>query len=215
MAAGNNSTSKTRRALPKEVRKEQLILATMKCIAKNGLGGITMAQVTKEAGLSTGIANLHFESKGKLLVETLKFVTTEYNQGQAEILTSDKSSTVADRIEAILEFDFSPRVAEKTKIAVWFAFCGEAKSRPTYQKICSNTDFKAEEALGDLFQAAIDEGGYIGLDAALLASGYTALIDGLWLNLLIAPRHMNRATAQQIARNYLAGSLPKHIKAES
>ena len=208
-------TKTSRRALPREVRKQQLIDATMRSIARNGLSGTTMAQVTREAGLSLGIANLHFQSKEKLLVETLKYVTQEYNRGQTAILENERYPTVADKIEAILRFDFSARVTEKSKMAVWFAFWGEAKSRPTYQRICSRWDFQAEDAICALFQAAIDEGNYTNADAKLLATGYTALIDGLWLNLLVAPRHLSRKKASSIARNYLASALPQHVKPES
>ena len=70
--------SETPRSLPAKTRRKQLIKATIKCIAKNGLSGTTMADVTKLAGLSLGIVNLHFETKEKLLVETLRFITDEY-----------------------------------------------------------------------------------------------------------------------------------------
>jgi TetR/AcrR family transcriptional repressor of bet genes len=197
------------------VRQEQLILATMKCIARNGLSGTTVAQVTKEAGLSLGIANLHFESKEKLLVATLLHVTEEYNRGQAAILESDRYPTTAARIEAILQFDFSPQVTTREKMAVWFAFWGEAKSRPTYQRICSQTDFKAEDAICALFRIAIEEAGSEDVDAALIAAGYTAMVDGLWLNMLVAPQHLKRDQALAIARSYLASAFPFHLTPES
>ncbi|MBP6701221.1 MAG: TetR family transcriptional regulator, partial [Halioglobus sp.] len=104
------TSSKPPRALPKEVRKEQLIRATIKCIAGHGLSGVTLALVTREAGLSMGIANLHFESKEKLLLETLQWVTAEYAAGQAAILENAQYPTTAARIEALLQFDFSPAV---------------------------------------------------------------------------------------------------------
>ncbi|MEJ6670301.1 MAG: TetR family transcriptional regulator, partial [Pseudomonadales bacterium] len=62
--------AKKREILPRAVRQQQLILATMQCISKVGLSSVTMAEVTKDAGLSRGIANLHFESKENLLIET-------------------------------------------------------------------------------------------------------------------------------------------------
>ena len=203
--------STRRRALPKKVRREQLIRATMTCIARTGLSGVTMASVTSEAGLSLGIANLHFKSKDKLLLETLKHVTAEYNQGHSAILQGEGNNTTAEKIEALLKFDFSPEVTRKEKLAVWFAFWGEAKSRPTYQRICSQADSAAEDAVGQLFQAAINERGYSGADAGLLSSGYTALIDGLWLDLLVCPRHLKRDKARQVARHYLASAFPDHI----
>ena len=206
------TANKTRRAQPKEVRKEQLIQATIKCIAKHGLSGTTMALVTREAGLSMGIANLHFKKKKKLLLETLQSVTDEYAAGQAAILEGEKFQSTSARIEALLNFDFSARVIDKNKLAVWFGFLGEARSRPTYQRICSRQDSLAEEKITALFQLALDEAGDKVVDAALLAAGYIALVDGLWLNSLVDPRRLPWKKSARAARHYLATALPKHIK---
>lgn len=205
------AASKPRRAQPREVRREQLILATIKCIARHGLSGITMALVTREAGLSLGIANLHFESKEKLLLETLQYVTAEYSLGQAAILEDDSFTSITAKIEALLAFDFSARIIDKDKLAVWFAFLGEAKSRPTYRSICSRQDSVSEKALTTLFQQAIDEAPYQNADAQLLATGYISLVDGLWLNALVAPRRLGWKKAYRAARHYLASAFPQHI----
>ena len=204
----------TRRTLPREVRREQLIRATMKSIARHGLSGTTMATVTKEAGLSLGIANLHFESKENMLNETLQYVTDEYANGQLAILNNDRYDTTSKKIQAILDFEFSPKIIQKNKLAVWVAFWGEAKARPTYQRIRSQADITAEGVFRDLFQSAIDEAGYQNADAELLARGYTALTDGLWLDLLVAPQQFNRVQAKQIAAHYLASAFPQHISLE-
>ena len=208
------SAGKKRRAQPKEVRREQLIQATINCIARTGLSGVTMARVTSEAGLSLGIANLHFETKDKLLLETLKYVSDEYNRGQQAILIEQTFPSLSAQMDALLAFDFSRAVTDKNKAAVWYAFLGEAKSRPTYQHICSRQDSIAEAALTALFQAVIEEGEYQGADAALLASGYISLVDGLCLNSLVSPRRLPRSKALKTARHCLASAFPKHIKLE-
>jgi TetR/AcrR family transcriptional repressor of bet genes len=205
------AATKNRRALPKEVRKEQLIQATMKCIAKHGLSGVTMARVTQEAGLSMGIANLHFKSKDKLLLETLQYVAAEYAAGQTAILDSEDLPSTAARIEALLEFDFSPTVIDKKKLAVWFGFLGEAKSRPSYQRACSRQDTASEARITALFQAALDEAHDKHADAGLIAAGYVALVDGLWLNALVDPRRLPWKKAYRSARHYLANAFPVHI----
>jgi TetR/AcrR family transcriptional regulator, transcriptional repressor of bet genes len=186
----------------------------MQCIAENGLSGVTMARVTGAAGLSLGIANLHFQSKEKLLLATLEYVTGEYYQGQSDILADERYPSVAHKIDALLEFDFSPGITASVKLAVWFAFLGEAQSRPTYQKICSRRDTSAEELLTELFASAIAEGGYAGVDPNLLAAGYISLVDGLWLNVLLAPRRISRRKAAAAARQYLATALPGHVQQE-
>jgi len=66
------------RTASREARRQQLIDATVKCIARKGMGGTTLADVAGEAGLSQGIVNLHFESKENLLNETLRYLADEY-----------------------------------------------------------------------------------------------------------------------------------------
>jgi DNA-binding transcriptional regulator YbjK len=52
---------------PRAERRQQLIDCHYRCIAQHGLSKVTMQMVTSEAGLSVGIANLHFQSKDNLL----------------------------------------------------------------------------------------------------------------------------------------------------
>ena len=212
MQAAQDKASKPanrRRAMSKADRREQLIKATIKCIAKKGLSGTTMADVTGEAGLSLGIVNLHFQSKEKLLIETLRYVTDEYNEGQTRIMASD--TPTAEKIQALIDFDFSAKICQKNKLAVWFAFWGETKSRPTYQTICSQSDIETETAITELYKIAIQEGEYKDVDVDLVSTGYTALVDGLWLDLLLTPALLNRDKAKLIAINYLSSFFPKHF----
>lgn len=205
---------KLRRALPKEVRKQQLIDATTRSIAKNGLAGTTMATITREAELSLGIANLHFKSKDMLLSATLQHITNEYNSGQSGLLASTEYTSLADKLNGLLDYNFSARLTQKNKLAVWFAFWGEAKFRPTYKRICSTSDAVAESSIAEFFQQIIDEGRYKKADSELLAIGYTALLDGLWLDLLVTPRKINREKSRKVACHYLASAFPKHIQVE-
>ena len=199
--------AKKREILPRAVRQQQLILATMQCISKVGLSSVTMAEATKDAGLSRGIANLHFESKENLLIETLRYVTDEYNRGQARILNEGTFSSAVDQLTALVQFQFSRSVTEVTKMAVWFAFYGEATSRPTYQKICADSDARAARSVRALF-AQLSKAQCDALDLGAVTDGYIALIDGLWLNLLLAPRKMTRAKAKRVAWTYLEGVFP-------
>ena len=85
----SQTATRKRRALPKAERRNQLIRATIKCIAKKGLAATTMADITNEADLSVGIVNLHFKTKEQLLIETLRFVADEYKEGFDEIFAND------------------------------------------------------------------------------------------------------------------------------
>jgi TetR/AcrR family transcriptional regulator, transcriptional repressor of bet genes len=50
------------RTASREVRRRQLIEATINSIAQHGIGGTTMNTVTEFLGLSLGIVNFHFKN---------------------------------------------------------------------------------------------------------------------------------------------------------
>ncbi len=191
-----------RRALPKAARREQLIKATIKCIARKGLAATTMMDITRSAGLSTGIVNLHFKSKELLLVETLRHVADEYKEGFDSIMLDDKLSAQA-KLRSIVAYDFSARIINRNKLAVWFAFLGEVKACPLYRKICSRHDDDINRKMADLFQGLIDSHDQ-DFDCELFASGYSALTDGLWLDILLSPSRTTTRKAEQVAWQYLS-----------
>lgn len=209
-ARSSGAAPKTRRrAAAPEQRREQLIKATIKCIARKGLSNTTMADVTRTAKLSLGIVNLHFQSKEKLLVEVLRYIAEEYKQGW-DAIVNDASLSPAQQVEALIDFDFSAEIAHPAKLSVWFAFWGETSSRPTYRDICNEADLQTTGSMRKLCKAL----GCTGRKRAeLIATGYTALADGLWLDILVTPEEMDRAMARDICRNYMASFFPDHFKA--
>ena len=213
MEAVKTKSSDTPRSMPKQARRKQLIEATIKCIAKKGLSGTTMADVTQQAGLSMGIVNLHFETKEKLLIETLRFISTEYTSGLTKIFNNEKLST-EEKITSHVSFDFSRKITDRNKLAVWFAFWGETKSRPTYLSICADYINEIATNLTKLFAELKDEGNYTSIDPELVCVCYTALSDGLWLDLLVTPRGLKPDQAQTVAMHYLGTQFYNHFSAE-
>ncbi len=199
-----------KRTATKQERQLQLIRATIRSVAKNGLADTTMSTVAGEAGLSQGIINLHFQSKDRLLVETLRYIADEYRTSWEKALDGAGPSP-ADRLAALVEVDFNMPVCDRNKLAVWFAFWGESKSRPTYRKLCATRDFQYCKELEALCQLLIEEGAYQGLDAMVLATGLSAMAEGLWLDLLISPRSITREQARNICMAYLASAFPGHF----
>ena len=202
---------KRRKILPKEQRRQQLIEATIACIARYGLALTTMHMVTQEAGLSVGIANLHFETKENLLRETLRYVAEEYHTGQIDIMRGREAENLSDRLTALLNFQLGKGVTQRRKMSVWFAYYGEVGARPIYQKIVSAWDRAAARELESLFASIIREGGYRDVDPGELATGYSALIDGLHLALLVTPRELTKQSARKIGRDFLQRAFPNHI----
>ena len=205
------STEKTaRRTASKEERQQQLIAATIRSVAKNGLSDTTMATVSQEAGLSQGIINLHFQSKDRLLMETLRHIAEEYRSAWEKALSS-AGDKPADKLAALVSVDFSLPVCDRNTLAVWFAFWGESKSRPTYRKICAERDQAYRKEIVNVCGELVGEGAYGDIDPATVGASLSTMTSGCWLDLLIRPRSMSREQARQLCMSYLAATFPRHF----
>lgn len=200
-----------RRTASKAERRSQLIEATIRSIARNGLSDTTMATVSGEAGLSQGIINLHFQSKEKLLLATLAHVVDEYKTLWEETLGKAGPSS-AEKLAALVEVDFHPSVCDRDKLAVWFAFWSESKARPTYRKLCADRDREYDRMLARLCEDIVREGDYRSIEPVNAARALAAMTEGLWLDMLANPRGMSRNHAKRTSMAYLAHLFPKHFE---
>ena len=199
-----------KRTATREKRRQQLIDATIKCIARKGMGSTTLGDVAGEAGLSQGIVNLHFESKDNLLNETLTYIAEEYKTQFNRVL--EKSGPgAANKLHALMELDLRPSILDRRKLAVWFAYWGEVKSRPTYRRICEKSDEYYDEIVRSLCEELINDGGYKNLSANSIATALTSMTNGMWLSCLISPKLFDRREAMRAVDEYLHSIFPRHF----
>jgi TetR/AcrR family transcriptional repressor of bet genes len=207
-AERNSEAERRGRKASKETRRQQLIDATIDSLAKRGYSETTMADVADGAGLSRGIVNFHFESKENLLVATLQYMADEYSaHWRAALLKAGDKA--ADQLKALVAADFDRAICNKRKLAAWCAFWGEAKSRPTYQSLCGARDEAYQNVFVELCQRLKDEGAY-GFDPFTTALGMSAMLEGLWLRLMMGTEDVTRETALRAATEYLSAVFPAH-----
>ena len=200
----------TKRTASRKQRRQQLIDATMKCIARKGLSGTTLGDVAKEAGLSQGIVNLHFESKENLLNETLRCIADDY-KSQFNRTLEKSGPDASSKLHALMELDLRPSILDRRKLAVWFAFWGEVKSRPRYREVCEQSDEYYDEVLNSLCEEIINDGDYKNISAAAVATVLTSVTNGMWLSYLISPKRFDRQNATNAVDEYLRSIFPKHF----
>jgi TetR/AcrR family transcriptional repressor of bet genes len=200
----------TSRAEGKRRSRQKLITATINSIAKSGFADTTLARVSAGAGLSRGIVNFHFRTKEALFLEALKFLSREYQENWSRAFDRAGPSA-AEKLEAVLMVDFAPPLSNRNRIAAWYAYYGEAKSRPTYIAACADRDMVTYQAVVELCRTIIEEGGYPNLDPERIAEGISAMGEGLWLDILISPSDSNPELAKQTLSTYLRVLFPKHF----
>ena len=194
----------------KDVRRAQLIEATIDSIARYGFARTTLADVARQAKLSQGIVSFYFASKEDLLIATLRHMVAEYEAFSAAAVRRVGPAPAA-QLEALVAADFDPAIASRKRVTVWYAFWGETRWRKEFLDLCTRWAASYQDRTRAVIQQVIDAGGYPGLDAGAIARGLNAMIDGLWLNILLDPKACDRKEALRACRTYLAQLFPREF----
>jgi AcrR family transcriptional regulator len=199
------------RKVSRDQRRQQLILATMRVMARKGYAQTTLANVAAEAGVSYGLVNFHFETKERLLAATLMFMADEYRQNWRSALEASGGSS-AERLAAFLAADYADAICTPERLACWCSFWGEVQSRPLYQQECASNDETYIRELEGLCAAIIGEGRYA-IDAVRAARILRFSSEGLWNDMLSMKMPYSRAEALRTLHTAAAALFPRHFTA--
>jgi AcrR family transcriptional regulator len=200
------------RTMSREARRAQLIDSTIETLAARGFARTTLTEVAKAAGLSHGLVLFHFETKEKLLAETLNFLAEEYRQNWQDALDRVGDDPV-EQLNALIEADFNPAICTPSRLAAWCSFWGEAQSRPFYQEACGTKDDAYNLRLEEICHRISNLGGY-GRNAARMARVIRVTIEGVWLDLMTMVKPYGREEALATARTCAAMCFPDHFSPE-
>ena len=197
------------RTMSREARRQQLIDSTIETLAARGYSRTTLTDVARAAGLSHGLVLFHFETKEKLLAETLNHLAEEYRRNWQEAL-AEVGDDPAEQLNALIEADFNPAICTPSRLAAWCSFWGEAQSRPFYQEACGEKDDAYNLQLENICQRLSDAGGY-NRNARHIARVIRVTIEGTWLDLMTMVAPYSREEALTTVRTCVALCFPDHF----
>jgi TetR/AcrR family transcriptional repressor of bet genes len=171
-------------------RRQQLLDATWRSIAQNGLARTTLATVAAQAGLSQGVAVFYFKSKAGLLTEALRDHYARY-QANWEKALIDAGDDPADRLIAMIRADFDPDICNPEALSIWYAFWGEQKFTPDYALISAQFDAARNSAMRGVCAALMV--GASEVDINRTAEWIDTFSDGFWQRLHILPDQYDAA----------------------
>lgn len=198
-----------RRKLSKEVRRSQIIEATISTLGELGYSQTTLTDVAKRAGLSQALVNFHFQTKDKLFTETLLYISHEYRDNWIAMLDA-AGSNPASRLNALLSADFNPDICTPQRLSAWCAFWGEAQSRPLYLQHCGSNDAMAKQRMEEICAALMSEGGYQH-SAASTARVLRNVIEGVWVELMMSKGPYNLSDALGVVYSCASAFFPRHF----
>ena len=191
------------------MRRQQLIDATIATLARVGFSRTTLTEVAATAGLSHGLIIFHFETKEKLLAETLQFMSREYRDNWVRALAL-APQTPAGQMDALIRADFTEAICAPERLAAWSALWAEAQSRPIYQEHCSEFDLEFLQVIERLCIALTREGRYSSKPEHT-ARAIRVTLNGLWFDLMTMSGPYSRVESLETMFNMLTAFFPGHF----
>ncbi len=110
-----------------ELRKANLIEATLVCLKRHGFQGASIRKISAEAGVSVGLISHHYSGKDELVAEAYMAIT-----GRVMTLLRDAMEQAApnarERLSAFFRGSFSAELLDPQLIDAWLAFWGAVKT---------------------------------------------------------------------------------------
>ena len=180
-------------------RRQDLIDAGIRCLGEGGISNFTIDKICKQAKVSRGLINHHFESKDDLLL-------CIYGQMTAYLVETDSGVTAQQHIVALIKKSFDQNSFEKSNLRAWLAIWGEVA---THTELRQLHESRYQVYKNNLVHS-IDELAHaksINIDANTVARQLIALIDGLWLEYCLHSNSFSLDVARRDCYRFLRGQL--------
>ena len=188
------------RDLP-EIRKRKLIEATAQCLAELGHAGTSVRAVAAKANVSPGLVAHHFKGIDDLIVATYDHVGAQVADALTQAIENAADGSES-KLRAFIEASFKPPVLDRDLLAIWLSFWSLVRRDPGVRKVHKKVYADYRNRLEGLI-ANIARAHRFRIDAHLAALGFTAMLDGLWLELCLDPTTFSREDALRIAHAWV------------
>jgi AcrR family transcriptional regulator len=184
----------TRNRQSPEVRRRELIEATMRSIAKYGYSGTTIETICEEAQVSRGLINHHFGSKEELIRQSYKALRDEW-VAQTHGALAESYAEPEDKLRAMIRTSFGPTMFKQEYLGIWAGFWSAIGKSPALRKLNRELFEKDREAYQGIFEEIGKRRGRK-IDSRRAALTVIALIDGFWLEWCLDPKSFTAAEAE-------------------
>ena len=184
-----------------DVRRQSLIDAAARALAKRGAAGASVRAICAEAGVSPGLLTHYFSGVDALIVAAYRDVGARVSLAIDEAVAAAGADPRA-RLHAYAAASFAPPVLDPELLATWLAFWSLVKTDPAIAAV-------HDELYGDYragLEALIAEALGLAADAdrvRLAAVAISALVDGLWLELCLGSASFTAAEAGAMAARWI------------
>lgn len=183
-------------------RREVFAAAALRVIMRAGVEGLTVREVAKEAGFTTGALTHYFQSKDQVLIEASEYAAKLVRPRM------ERSARNTSAIEALRKVvaDALPITGEKRGLwRIWIGFWERSSYNADVAKVMRLRYDEWRNRLAVLIRRAQDEGEMPkGFDAELAAQELIALIDGIAVQVLLGTGRIPATRQREMIDGWIA-----------
>ena len=169
-------------------RRQELIQAGIRCLGQGGMSGFTIDEICKQARVSRGLINHHFQGKQDLLLKI-------YTDMTEHLVQAPSGRKPGEILRSIIDSNFDESNFNKSNLRAWLSIWGQVPTNPELNSLHLHRY--------RIYQQRIENAlmGIVGrrnpdMDTNSIARQLIALIDGLWLEYCLHSEGFSLATAR-------------------
>jgi AcrR family transcriptional regulator len=186
-------------------RREELVRAVWRVIAERGIEEVTIREIAREAGYSSGALAHYFKSKDELLVNALR---ASHEQIYARYDAEVRAPTQYEALRAVLLDNLPLDKQRELETRIEMSFWARSLRNESLRAIQHEESAILRDLIGRLVAGSQEEGRLAGKhDPRQVTNLLTALIDGISLHALLYPDRVSKrvqAATMELALELLA-----------
>jgi AcrR family transcriptional regulator len=194
--------------MPKKVdhdaRREELVLAAWRVIAAQGIDEVTIREIARESGYSSGVLAHYFENKDDLLAHALRLSHTRIRKRYDD---ETEGAAPAEALKTILLDNLPLDEQRDLETRIEMSFWARALRNDALHEIQEDESEGLRALLRELISEAQDDGSIAEYDREVVLEMLGALIDGISLHALLYPKRLppkKQAAVMEFALDLLA-----------
>ena len=186
-----------------EVRREEMLAATVDLLDRIGLAAIRVADVAEALGVSPGLVFYHFGSKDVLVAEAFGYAVDQdlHRLDQAVARGTDS----VDRLRRVLRL-YGP-TGPATGWRLWIDAWALAQREPTIRAVLRRMDRRWCAVLRSVVDEGVSEGAFVCPDPDGMVTRVSALLDGLSIAMLVYG-----SVSRRELRAWVAGAVARELQ---
>ena len=189
-------------------RREEIIQATIRCLARDGASGLRMKGVAREAGVSQAILHYYFANKRAIFIAALDTVSRDLNRRLARRLEGARDARA--RLRAVIGGCLGLADENREFWLVFVEFWGEMMHDAELARVNAALYREFRRTLGALVAHGVRAGVFRRVDPEEAGAVILALVDGISLQRTFDRRAFSRERATRFCEDAATRYLARH-----